>query len=470
MTKPSRYRLRYHLMPPVGWMNDPNGLSYFKGKYHAFYQHYPYDAKWGPMHWGHAVSADLIAWEAVPIALTPGETYDRGGCFSGSAVASDDKLYLYYTGHVDDAHPKEVQCLATSEDGIHFEKYAQNPVIAGPPADGSEDFRDPKVWRHQGLWYMVVGSGKNGRGKVLFYQSEDGVTWSYRGVLLQADSPNEGEIWECPDVFHLDGKDVLIVSSIVKTGQVVLYYVGQMDYATGRFVPETAGRRLDEGSHFYAPQTFVNAEGKRVLIGWMDLWGVQMPSQQEGWAGAMTVPRVLQLASDGHTLCARPIEALAQYGDDPSLWTAHDALPIETWLALRNQQHDLKSYTLDLTCKQKAVSSATEVILSVCASEAAGEETTVGIDLTEGVVWTDTRRSSVEVEGKRVVAAIPGWQREDEVQLQILVDVSSIEVFVNQGALTFSHRIYPGENSRAIAVHGADAIVKMAFAGISARE
>lgn len=161
--KNERYRQKYHIMPPQGWMNDPNGLCFFKGYYHVFFQYHPASAEWGPMHWGHVRSLDLVHWENCPIALTPGDSEDKDGCFSGSAVVKDDKLYLIYTGHnyLTGTKKQEVwenQNIAISEDGLRFQKYVKNPVITTPPSDNSTDFRDPKVWFEDGLWYMVLGS------------------------------------------------------------------------------------------------------------------------------------------------------------------------------------------------------------------------------------------------------------------------------------------------------------------------
>ena len=195
-----RYRLGYHLMPASGWMNDPNGFSYYNGYYHLFYQYYPYAAEWGPMHWGHARSKDLIHWETLPVALVP--TRPQDGCFSGSAVAFDDRLWLIYTGnHVIDKEKdinRQDQNLAYSADGIHFEKYDGNPILAEAPSDNNPaDFRDPKVWQEDDGFRMVVGSrDKDGLGRVLLYSSKDLKQWDYVGAIAGAESvEHEGFMW-----------------------------------------------------------------------------------------------------------------------------------------------------------------------------------------------------------------------------------------------------------------------------------
>lgn len=180
-----RYRLNYHITTPSGWMNDPNGFSYYQGYYHIFYQYYPYSSKRGPMHWGHYRSQDLVHWEELPIALTPDSPEDKDGCYSGSAIEKDGRLYLIYTGnHYYDVNDHsrfyQTQNVAFSDDGIHFTKYSGNPVIALPPTDNSQHFRDPKVWQDGNEYYIVVGGqDKKGLGRAITYKSTDLLHWDY---------------------------------------------------------------------------------------------------------------------------------------------------------------------------------------------------------------------------------------------------------------------------------------------------
>ena len=183
-----RWYPRYHLAARAGWMNDPNGLVWFDGWYHAFYQHHPYSTQWGPMHWGHARSKDLVHWEHLPVALAPEGPEDKDGCFSGSAVVDGDTLALIYTGHKFHGDPGnddnlfQVQCLATSRDGIHFERQGQ---IIDTPA-GLHHFRDPKVWREGDTWYLIVGSRVGDTGQVRLYSSADLRQWQEEGILGEA--------------------------------------------------------------------------------------------------------------------------------------------------------------------------------------------------------------------------------------------------------------------------------------------
>lgn len=218
----SENRPGFHLAARVGWMNDPNGFSYYKGKYHLFYQYNPYDSHWGPMHWGHAVSKDLLHWEYLPAALAPDADFDRDGCFSGSAaVLPDGRQLLIYTGVIRETQPDgsmrdvQTQCLAVG-DGVDYEKYAGNPVLTKEdlPDNGSKfDFRDPKIWKTaDGAYRCVVGNCTPERdGQILLFSSEDGFRWKYEKILA-ANNKRYGMMWECPDFFELDGKAVLLTS------------------------------------------------------------------------------------------------------------------------------------------------------------------------------------------------------------------------------------------------------------------
>ncbi len=281
-------RFKYHFEPEYGWMNDPNGLIYFKGKYHAFFQHNPKEPKWGPMHWGHAVSDDLIHWEELPIALKPDMYYENdGGCFSGSAVEKDGIMYLFYTS-VSDKYG-QTQSVAMSEDGINFRKYEGNPIILKPPSDGSKDFRDPKVTVIDGKYYMVIGSGKDGIGKVLIYKSEDLLDWEYIGVLYE--NGDFGEVFECPDFFKIGDNYVLLFSKMISDINKTQFIIG--DFDGERFYPKSF-QSPENGPQFYAPQTFQDDKGRRILIAWFYNWE-KKPDPKLTFAGALTIPREVKI-------------------------------------------------------------------------------------------------------------------------------------------------------------------------------
>ncbi len=292
-------RPKYHFLPAANWMNDPNAPIFWKGKYHMFYQYNPNGAFWGTMHWGHAVSTDMIHWKHLPVALapTPGGT-DKDGVFSGCAVDNNGAPTLIYTGT-----KPEVQCIATSSDGLHtWKKHEGNPVIPRPPAGlAVTGFRDPCVWRENDAWYMALGSGFAGvGGAVLLYSSPDLIQWTYMHPLFTgimdakstAKGPvGTGEMWECPSFFPLGDKHVLFVSTQGGTP----YFIGK--YKDFRFEPEVQGH-LDHGA-YYAPITQLDAQGRRILWGWIPERRSSQAQRTAGWSGVLSLPRVLSIRADG---------------------------------------------------------------------------------------------------------------------------------------------------------------------------
>lgn len=297
-------RLRLHFEPERGWINDPNGLIFWRGEYHAFFQHNPYAAKWDRMHWGHAVSRDLLHWEERPIALFPDKNYENsGGCFSGSAVEHDGRLYLFYTSVSHELG--QTQSLAVTEDGEHFVKAAENPLIRTLPRDASPDFRDPKLTRIGNLWHMVLASGYGGAGRILRYVSDDLLHWEYAGILYE--NAALGQVFECPDFFLLDGRYVLSFSRIGCRRGATLLAAGDFDGEC--FTPDSV-EAVEEGPHFYAPQTFEAPDGRRIMIGWMHSWGA-LPGDGGVYKGAFSLPRELHVR--GGRVVSEPIREAAPY-------------------------------------------------------------------------------------------------------------------------------------------------------------
>lgn len=303
----------FHLTPRTGWMNDPNGFCFYKGQYHLFYQYYPYKSRWDSMHWGHAVSSDLLHWEYLPAVLAPDRYYDQDGVFSGSAIElPDGQLLLMYTGvratDRTERPYKEVQtqCIAVG-DGIDFEKYGKNPVLDEndlPAGASRQDFRDPKMLRLKDgrLAAIVANRPADGSGQILLYTSEDGYSWKYETIL--AENRNRfGKMWECPDFFELDGKQVLLVSPQdmlpqgyeYHSGNGTLCLIGRYDETCFRF-EEESNQAIDYGIDFYAPQTVLTPDGRRVMIGWMQNWDAcAIRSEEAPWAGQMSLPREIHI-------------------------------------------------------------------------------------------------------------------------------------------------------------------------------
>lgn len=421
-----RYRLHYHVVPPVGWMNDPNGFSFYKGEYHLFFQYYPYDSIWGPMHWGHVTSPNLVDWNYLPTALIPEEEM----CFSGSAVVDGDSLVLVYTGReTTDTEPfyNENQYLAFSNDGVNFDKFEGNPVLSFRPND-SPDFRDPKAWKYQDMWYVVIGSKtEDERGRVLLYRSPDLKTWEFLSIIGEANA-DMGYMWECPDFFELDGKFILLMSpqglepqgdrykNVFQTG----YIIGSFDYVTFEFVPETDFQELDFGHDFYATQS-MDKDGRRYVIGWFNMWEGPIPEDVDGWAGAMTIVRELQL--DGNRILQKPIDDM---------------------LSLRERS----LFMGDLEPEDKINFEKTgEIILS----GDLGQKIELLIEGNNGgQVWLrwDSDVGKVVVDrGSDDIRQVE-WSPIGSTSWRIFLDASSLELFCGEGEVVFSSRVYPDGNWR----------------------
>lgn len=322
----------FHLSPLVGWMNDPNGFSYHDGLYHLFYQYNPYKTQWAPMHWGHAVSEDLLTWKYLPTALAPDMPYDdKDGCFSGSAVfLPDGRHLLMYTGVATGGHladgtvaERQTQCLAIG-DGVDYVKWPANPVI-GPddiPSDiDTRHFRDPKMWLEEDGTYRCVAAALGApekSGRILLFSSADGFEWHYERTLLRNDG-RYGVMWECPDFFELDGYSVLLVSPQdmipvrhdFHCGNNVICFLGHTDKETGEFVEESCAT-VDHGIDFYATQTLLAPDGRRIMVAWMQNWDtITANTKEDRWFGQMNIPRELSVRNGG--LCQWPIRELESY-------------------------------------------------------------------------------------------------------------------------------------------------------------
>lgn len=446
----------FHVAPLTGWMNDPNGLIFFKGEYHLFYQYYPFAPVWGPMHWGHAKSADLIHWETLPVALAPGDSFDRDGCFSGCAIDNNGILTLIYTGHVvlSPDNPdaiREVQCMATSKDGIHFKK--EGIVLENPPAKEIPHFRDPRVWKEGNHWFMVVGyrtddENHQGIGHVALYKSNNLKDWVFIQSLLGEDpqSPpgKRAFMWECPDFFPLSDRFTLLFSPQgLKADGYKNRNLFQNGYILGKwqnpqFAPETIFEELDYGHDFYAAQHIEAKDGRQILIAWFDMWESPKPSQRDGWAGCMTLPRKLDLVDS--KILMTPIKEIE---------TLRQSEKAEGTVTLSDSEH---SFTLESPLQE------IELIFDLEKSNAhqagialrcngKGQETLLYIDRSQNRIVLDRNRSGQNVKGIRS-CPLP---QSCKVRLHIFLDRSSIEVFVGdeqqQGLYSISSRIFPDKDS-----------------------
>ena len=321
--------LKYHYKPKKGWINDPNGLVYFKGYYHVFYQHCPDYEVPGKQSicWGHARTKDFISWEELPIALRPDKDYDNGGCWSGTAIEKDGVLYIFYASirtPADGSRRVETVSVAFSEDGINFTKHENNPIISDFPKEGGPDFRDPAVCCINGVYYLVMATGneKERVGRLLLYKGGDLLSWDYVGVMSQWE---ECKYAECPS-FMPDKDKFLLTASVWPLEKRHHFSIMYGRFVDEKFIVEDTAS-VDKGPDRYAGQVFRDHLGRNLLITWIPGWSYIGFAERD--VGCMSVPRQLKLC-DGK-ITAYPVEELWHLltDDAPFLKRTEDGFIIE---------------------------------------------------------------------------------------------------------------------------------------------
>ncbi|MBX3002074.1 MAG: glycoside hydrolase family 32 protein [Caldilineaceae bacterium] len=436
------HRASYHFQPPAHWMNDPNGVIHWQGAYHLFYQYNPKGAWHERVHWGHAVSQDLVHWRDLPIALTPTDGgIDDGGCWSGCAVDLGDEVRLFYTG----VRP-QVVCTAVSSDAdLRTWQKDPTPLIDAPPAGidaGSPaDFRDPYIWREDDGWYMVIGARQEGVGGLaLLYRSADLQHWDYLHPLLAGDaSVTEpfwpGTMWECPNFFYLDGAPVLMVS-VQDKGKGELrypaYYTGPLQ--DWRLIPTAAGK-IDHGGAFYAPLTMKDHQGRMLMWGWLQEDRSREAQRAAAWSGIMSLPRQLFLHEDG-SVGQRPVPELTTLRRDhwargPLTLTADGPNPLAE---VRG-----RALELALICKPAA---GDILLLDLLAAPDGSERTQLRYEAETGLLTLDRSQSSLSADAGKdpMTAFVP--LVDGRLTLRVFVDGSTLEIFANE-RICMASRVYP---------------------------
>lgn len=442
-------RPQYHFTVNKGWINDPNGLVYYQGKYHLYYQFNPYSNNWDTMHWGHAVSVDLLHWRECGVALYPDRMYDSssgGGCFSGSVVEYEGQLYAFYTGvSYVEGKLRQTICLAVSDDGYNFTKVEENPLIFSPN-DSSLDFRDPKVIKSNDEWWMVCGgstiSSDNplSRGLIYLYRSRDLFNWTYCGILYKT-LFGDGTMIECPDLFRLGNHWVLTFSPVMRTDFKQNYYlVGQIDFEACIFYIEKEGV-LDYGTHYYAAQTYSDRIGNLISIGWLGGWPWMPwvydhgPSENNGYRGILSIPRKVSLDKDLQ-LCFLP-------------YTESNQFPLE-YISIDKKQ---KKYNLQLPSSKwlqgiiyKPVSE-----LDVLLTDPNMHSVKVGLNTMFNCIIEDfTNADCYSKNGLRSLHI--GLSNTNRLDFQLIRDGNVIEIFVDQGRVAFTTVIYPNNRELSLSI------------------
>ena len=448
----------FHLTGGIGWINDPNGFAPYKGEYHLFFQYYPYNTKWGPMHWGHVKTKDFIRWERLPAALAPDTDYDRDGCFSGSSVElPDGRQLLMYTGvrNIRRRNGKidsfQTQCVAIG-DGTDYEKLESNPVIGAGllPEGGSEhDFRDPKIWREGDMFYAVIGNRcADGSGTILLYQSKDALNWEYVSVLAACHN-QYGRMWECPDFFPLDGKHVLLVSPQEMAaiglefhpGNANVCLIGKYDRKAHHLNREYV-QAIDYGLDFYAPQTLLTEDGRRVMIAWMQNWETSSSILQElRFMGQMTLPRELSVRNG--RLFQNPVRELESCR----------GVKIDYHNVLINGEASLRGISgrcMDMTVTVRPGNDRNIYKWFRLYLAKDGENfTMIRYRPDIGTLKVDRTHSGFPHDIVNI-REFPVRQKDGEIKIRVVMDRYSMELFVNDGEQAASFVLYTPQEANAV--------------------
>ena len=456
------HRPQLHFTPAANWMNDPNGLFYYEGKYHLFYQYFPDSTVWGPMHWGHAASADLVHWKHLPIALFP----DSIGCiFSGGAVVdinNTSKLgtkekppivatftHHDFVGEKAKSNDFQKQSIAYSLDGgTEWIKYKGNPVI--PNTEKIKDFRDPKVVWHEPSqkWILVLAA----YDRVKFYASPNLIDWEF---LSDFGIEGDQRLWECPDLFpmRIEGTDdykwVLIVSiqkNAPNEGTATSYFIGEFDGKT--FESEVNNQKwLDWGTDNYAFVTWNNvpkADGRILGIGWMSNWQYAQIVPTTTWRSAMTLPRELKLVPSESTYALHSLP-VKEFQTLRGKSTAFDQLTITDDKVLAGS-FSASQAEVDLTVDLKNTSANS---FGIKLQNNVGEHLLVTFNKSDGKMYVDRTHSGTnkfsDAFFKQVHAAPIDFDKE-KMKVRLIIDVASIEIFMEDGDLNFTSIFFPSKN------------------------
>jgi len=450
MVNQDRWRLSYHVMPPIGWLNDPNGVMQYNGIYHLYYQYSPFDAEGGLKYWGHKTSTDLVTFEDHGIVLYPDQPYDLHGVYSGTAFVEDGQIHYFYTGNVKHLGDHDYITSGREQNTVHavsrdggftIEKVGCVIHANDYPKEFSQHIRDPKVFKHGEMYYMLLGARDlESQGQVIVYQSDNLVDWRYQGVFAGPDQ-ELGYMWECPDYFSLDGEDVLIFSpqgvepegylyqNVYQAG----YMLGKLDPSLIQFSSQEKFVELDRGFDFYAPQTFLDEQGRRILWGWMGLpdedGSITNPTIEQGWQHAMTLPR--ELSIEQGRLKQRPLpeykKLRGQHFEDTFELTDH------------YQNEQLFGEVYELIVEVERVES--ELVLHL------RQDTVLRYD-------HDNKRLHLELGASGFGRDQRTVELDGLTQLHIFSDRSSLEIFVNDGDYVLTTRMYPEQNHDLVAFEG----------------
>jgi len=455
------YRPQFHFSPETGWMNDPNGMVFYGGEYHLFYQYYPDSTVWGPMHWGHAVSSDMVHWTHLPIALYPDSL---GYIFSGSAVAdtgntsgfgtdNNPPLIAIFTYHNTGlerggSNTFQSQGIAWSIDkGRTWTKYSGNPVLQNP---GQRDFRDPKVFWHKetGKWIMILAV----HDRVNLFSSADLKSWSFESEF-GADAGAHSGVWECPDLFPLnvegsaDTRWVMIVSinpGGPNGGSATQYFTGKFNGK--KFIAEeNTSKWIDWGTDNYAGVTWsgiIETDGRRLFLGWMSNWNYASVVPTTTWRSAMTIPRELSLAYENgsYYLVSRPVKELTILRkESKSIIPGEASNSSGADLIIDVPGLNQSELIFDLRIPEGYNDS-----LGIILKNNMGENLIIGYSVAAKHIFIDRTKSGETYFSERFagVATAP-YESGKTLKMHLFIDASSVELFIDEGKLVMTSLFFP---------------------------
>ncbi|KAA9016462.1 glycoside hydrolase family 32 protein [Niallia endozanthoxylica] len=440
------WRQTYHIQPITGLLNDPNGFSYYNGEYHLFYQWFPLGPVHGLKHWYHTKSKDLVHWENIGVAIKPSNQFDSHGVYSGSAIEHEGNLFLIYTGNTRNEKWERFpyQCLAVMDQNGKVTKM-DKPIVNEVPKGYTDHFRDPKVWKQDGHYYAIIGAQKeSGTGCVVLYRSSDLKEWIFAGEI-DTGLKDFGYMWECPDYFELGGQGILLFSpqgleskgdhfqNIYQSG----YVIGSPIDLQKKQLIHGEFQELDRGFDFYAPQTMNDPQGRRILVGWMGLPEIDYPTDRNGWAHCLTLPREL-LVREGK-LYQKPVKELENLRGEKS----------EAEITVKNEFVSINGFSGEAYELFAEFSEITAQEFGIEVRVGEHEKTIIKYDSNEKKVIFDRSHSGQSV-GKDFGDIRKCRLDAKTVTFQVFVDISSVEVFVNNGEEVLTGRIFPQQNSRGI--------------------
>lgn len=438
-----KYRHRYHLMPPKGWMNDPNGLCFYKGCFHVFFQYCPENPEGGLKSWGHYRSEDLLNWTFLGTPLVPDTKWDRDGAYSGSAWSEDGLLELFYTGNTKEEGEHDYVhsgrganvLYVSSEDGVSFGKKELLLTNSDYPADYTCHVRDPKVWKENDIFYMILGGRKtDDSGAAMIYRSEDKKHWSFIKEIT-TEKPF-GYMWECPDLFSLDGNRILsICPQGLKRGESRFQNIYQSGYfvLSADLLSPDQFREWDMGFDFYAPQTFTDKTGRRLLTGWAGLPDMEQeyengPAVEEGWQHSLTMFRELEWRNG--KIYQKPAGEYEKLRKEETVRIAGIPFTLENCTELEVRFHE--------AAKDE------KIILRFgdCRGDDAEIQQTGHMEFTwENGIGTLAFLNETGC-GRRKRQALIGEIK----KLQVFLDRSIMEIYINSGEFVFTTRYYMSDN------------------------